>query len=189
MGSTGMKIWIAAMIGLLCGCDPVTTHKITSTIFDGVPSPLPAEQYCKEYHDRTKAEELEAERQKQLASAKTASSEHPPYAEKRCSDCHDKNSDSGFIRPLKDLCFHCHPDLTKGAFVHGPAAVGACLKCHGPHNSSNPNLLTKPAVELCSACHNEKRLTGGMHDRVLAKGIACTDCHDPHSGNNRFFLK
>ena len=189
MGKLRMIFWIAVMSGLLCGCDPVTTHKITSTIFDGVPSLPPAEQYCREYHERATAEEQEAARQKKLALEKSSGSEHPPYTEKRCSDCHDKNTDSGFVRPLKELCALCHSDLITGSFIHGPAAVGSCLKCHAPHNSPNPRLLNKTNGSLCGSCHNEQRLTQGMHGKVLAKGMTCTDCHDPHSGNNRFFLK
>ena len=177
------------MVGLLCGCDPVTTHKITSTIFDGVPSLPPAEQYCREYHERARTEEREVERQKQLAALKEASSEHPPYAEKLCSNCHDKNTDSGFVTPLKELCAVCHPNVAKAPFVHGPAAVGGCLKCHVPHNSPNSFLLTSPKAELCGVCHKEARLTEGMHGKVLARGVTCIECHDPHGGNNRYFLK
>jgi len=174
---------------MICGCDPVTTHKITSTIFDGVPSLPPPEQFCREYHERTVAEELEAARKKELAAVKTEGSSHPPYADKRCDDCHDKSKESGLIRPRNEICFVCHPTINKGAFVHGPASVGGCLECHEPHSSSNPSLLKFEKRSLCGGCHREKRLAETMHKSVTAKGMLCMDCHDPHSSNVRYFLK
>jgi predicted CXXCH cytochrome family protein len=182
-------ICTAGVIGLLSGCDPVTTHKITSTIFDGVPSMPSAEEYCQDYHQKKLAEETEAEKQKQLAREKGLASEHPPYAEKRCDNCHDKNTDSGFVVPTKDLCNVCHPDFLKGAFAHGPAAVGACTMCHVPHNSRFQSLLKKPKNEICDSCHQEKRQAVGLHNSVKAKNMVCTDCHNPHAGNARFFLE
>jgi predicted CXXCH cytochrome family protein len=160
-----------------------------STIFDGVPRLPPAEQYCKEYHQRALAEETEAEKQKELEGEKAQASVHPPYAEKRCDDCHDKNTDSGFVVAAKDLCNVCHPDFIKGAYSHGPAAVGSCLACHAPHNSQYQSLLKKPIGELCENCHQEKRLAMKLHDTVKSKKMVCTDCHNPHGGNNRFFLE
>jgi predicted CXXCH cytochrome family protein len=160
-----------------------------STIFDGVPRLPPAEQYCKEYHQRALAEETEAEKQKALEGEKAQASVHPPYAEKRCDDCHDKNTDSGFVVAAKDLCNVCHPDFIKGAYSHGPAAVGSCLACHAPHNSQYQSLLKKPIGELCENCHQEKRLAMKLHDTVKSKKMVCTDCHNPHGGNNRFFLE
>lgn len=189
MGKRVKICMIVGAVGLLCGCDPVTTHKITSTMFDGVPSLPPAEQYCRDYHERALAEEREAAARKKLAEQMSARSEHPPYEQKRCSSCHDKSSESGFVRPLKDLCFLCHPDLATGSFVHGPVVVGSCLKCHAPHNSPNASLLIRTNGALCGACHSEQRLTTGLHGKANDKGMVCIDCHDPHSGNNRYFLK
>jgi predicted CXXCH cytochrome family protein len=179
---------MVAMV-LLCGCDPVTRYQITSTIFDGVPRMPPAEEYCRDYHQRTLAEEAAVEKSKQLALQKAQASTHPPYAEKRCNDCHDKNTDSGFVTPLEDLCAACHKDFLKGSFFHGPAAAGACLKCHAAHNSKNPNLLTQPKKLICDVCHVEPRAAAGLHDNARDRGIVCADCHDPHAANNKFFLK
>jgi predicted CXXCH cytochrome family protein len=184
----GKAVLIAAAICMLFGCDPLTSHKITASLFDGVPSLPPAEQYCQDYHKQALIEEREAE--KKLAGKKQSkSSSHPPYVDKRCNDCHDKNTDSGFVVAKEELCSVCHRNFLKEAYSHGPAAVGACLNCHIPHDSQYQSLLKKPITEICGVCHVEQRLTKSMHDNVVAKGMSCTECHDPHSGNNKFFLR
>ena len=184
-----IMLWLVVMAATLCGCDPVTRYKVTSTIFDGVPQMPPAEEYCRAYHQQALTEEAEAEKKKQLDRLKEEASSHPPYEEKRCDDCHDKNTDSGFVTALKDLCAGCHTDLLKGTYFHGPAAVGSCLKCHVPHNSPNKSLLIRPRTEICGTCHTEQRVAKGLHDNVQARGIACTECHNPHAANNSNLLR
>jgi predicted CXXCH cytochrome family protein len=177
---------LSVFILVASGCDPLTVHKVTSTIFDGVPSLPSADQYCRDYHIQATKDELEAAQKQQK---KIVGSKHPPFAEKRCSDCHDKSTDSGFVVAADALCAHCHKGFPAGNFLHGPAAVGACLKCHGPHSTDNPNLLVKPAAEICDTCHAEARSSSKLHSASRAKGMACTDCHDPHGGSDRFFLR
>jgi predicted CXXCH cytochrome family protein len=187
MRKTILISFIAAATFVCGGCDPLTMHKVASTVFDGVPSMPSPEQYCRDYHDQAKLDELAAERKQQKDVI--LGSSHPPYAAKRCNDCHDKNTDSGFVVAADVLCDHCHKGFLKGAFQHGPAAVGACLKCHLPHSSQNPSLLIKPKGQLCDVCHAEMRTARGLHATMITKGLVCTDCHDPHGGNNRFFLR
>lgn len=174
-------------IFLITACDPLTVHKVTSTIFDGVPSMPSAEQYCQDYHIQATQKELEAKQKQQLGDKK--GSTHPPFADKKCNNCHDKSTDSGFVVAKEVLCAHCHKGFPIGNFLHGPAAVGGCLKCHVPHSSDNPNLLIKPAAEVCDTCHAEARLSTVLHTAGRAKGMTCPDCHDPHGGSNRFFLR
>jgi predicted CXXCH cytochrome family protein len=171
---------------LLCACDPLTRHKVTSTIFDGVPSMPPADQYCRDYHIKATQDELDARQKQQNVKQ---SSTHPPFADKRCNDCHDKNTDSGFVVAKEELCAHCHKGFPVGNFLHGPAAVGACLKCHAPHTADNPALLLKPAADVCDACHAEARNSSKLHSASRTKGMICIECHDPHGGSNRFFLR
>jgi predicted CXXCH cytochrome family protein len=149
----------------------------------------PAEQYCREYHESKLVEESESAKKKQESVLVGKASVHPPYAEKQCDGCHDKNKQDGLIAPRAQLCFICHPDIIKKAFVHGPAATGSCLECHEPHSTPNEALLKTDKVVLCAVCHREKRLAAAMHDSVAAKGMICTDCHDPHGGASPVFLK
>ena len=189
MGKRGKIFWIVCAISVICGCDPLTAHKITTTIFDGVPSMPPAEQYCQEYHEMKLAEERDAAQKQKMAELSASASTHPPFASKRCEGCHDKSKESGLILPKQQLCFACHPDITKGAYVHGPAATGSCLECHEPHSSRFTSLLKAEKSMICGTCHKETRLAESMHNNVAAKGMYCTDCHDPHAGNFKYFLK
>jgi predicted CXXCH cytochrome family protein len=186
---TGIKAipFIVACVFVLGGCDPLTMHKVTATVFDGVPSLPPAEQYCKDYHAQATQEELKTAKKSQKNVAQD--SKHPPYIEKRCNDCHNKETESGFVVAREALCAHCHKGFPEGSFLHGPAAVGACLKCHVPHTAQNPNLLVKPKGELCITCHAETRVAQGLHSKMVTMGVECTACHDPHGGNNRYFLR
>jgi len=177
---------------LLSGCDPVTRHKTISVIFEGVPSCPPAEDICSDYYTQRVAADLAA--LTAAAGEKTAlvvASTHLPYGEKRCNDCHsqEKDQNDGLVRSKRELCFVCHKDFIKGAFVHGPVAIGECLACHLPHTSTNPALLKGDKDKLCESCHSEKRVAAGMHNRFVAKQMVCVDCHDPHSGADHFFLK
>lgn len=183
-------VCIVAVIFSLAGCDPVVRHKALTTVFDGVPSLPPTEELCREYEEKLKAR-LAATATATAEKAATERSAHNPYVEKRCNDCHESTGQvsSGLIKPKNELCFICHSSLMQNDWSHGPAAVGDCLICHLPHDSSNPSLLVMPLAEICSKCHKERRLAESMHNRFTAKGMLCTDCHDPHSGTSGFFLK
>ena len=185
-------VLLGCFLFFLCGCDPVVRHKVVSTIFDGVPNPPPPEQVCAEYADMKVAElrdELSGKKAAELEKKTGKGSEHPPYAEKKCDDCHNKTKDSGFVTAKEDLCYTCHTGFIKGPFVHGPVAAKACLYCHEPHNSNFPSLLKKNPVELCASCHLEKRSASAMHDAVAQKKMGCPDCHGPHYGKAPYFLK
>lgn len=179
---------------LLASCtDPVTRHKVLSTIFDGVPSLPPAGEMCNKYYQERVAAEAAGIEMIDTAGdvLENRGSSHKPYAEKKCRDCHsnDKNINAGLIAPKRELCGVCHTDFIKGHNVHGPVAVGDCLACHLPHNSQYPSLLKEDPDKICATCHQESRLAAAMHDRFLVKTISCGECHDPHAGNARYFLK
>lgn len=191
--------WISLVIcGLvllsLAGCgDPVTNHKILSTIFDGVPYLPDSNQICEEYYvARIDAEAAGLEATGlNAATGKLKRSRHKPYDEKKCNDCHsnDKNQNDGLIVPKQELCSVCHIDFIKGDNVHGPVAVGDCLACHLPHSSNHKALLVEAPDLICITCHQENRLAAAMHDRFIVKVISCGECHDPHAGDARYFLK
>lgn len=176
---------------ILSGCDPVTRHKVVSTMFDGYPSLPPPEQYCAEYAEKQVAEVKEELSGKKSVKESTGvtQSQHLPYQEKSCSDCHDKSKQNGLVAPRNELCFVCHSGFIKGSYVHGPVAIGDCLACHQPHNSGFPALLKADKSAICIKCHREKRVAAGMHDKLAAQQMGCEDCHNPHFGNVPFFLK
>ena len=177
----------------LAGCDPVTRHQALTTVFEGVPSFPPTEELCSAYYDQRVAEEKSGAKAKgaEGKAAEAATSAHLPYEEKKCNDCHtqEKDQSGGFVRPLQELCFVCHKDFIKGAFVHGPVAVGECVACHLPHTSNFSALLKADKSVLCGNCHREKRIANDMHERVVARQMACIECHDPHFGKDHYFLK
>lgn len=175
----------------LTGCDPVTRHKALTTLFDGVPSLPPPEQICQVYAEQRVAEvrnEL-TQKKKDATEGRVALSQHPPYVEKKCNSCHDKNSKDGLVAPRNQLCFVCHKEFVKDKYVHGPIAVADCLACHLPHTSANPSLLKKETSAMCGTCHKEPRNAQTMHDKLAAQNMVCTDCHNPHFGPVPYFLK
>jgi predicted CXXCH cytochrome family protein len=191
MNARLLAVLLVGLTVLLCSCDPVTRHKVLSTIFDGVPSLPPPQEFCQDYEvqQQEAAAAATAQVQDEELLAAAAGSQHAPYAEKDCSSCHDKTKESGLVRPVDKLCFMCHPDIISGQKVHGPAAVGDCLSCHEPHSAAYPSLLKADRAEVCVLCHKEKREAADMHDRLAANGMICVDCHDPHSGKSTYFLK
>ncbi|QXE85638.1 cytochrome c3 family protein [Geomonas nitrogeniifigens] len=182
-------VMITCVIGVLHGCDPITVHKISTTILDGAPSMPPADQYCQELTKKDAPGEHSAVQSTAGGIKKDMVSSHPPYKEARCYDCHDGSTDKGLIEPPDRLCFVCHPDIKKKYFVHGPVATGACLQCHDPHSSREQALLKVEKKKLCFVCHKEKRIAEAMHQKVVDNGMACTDCHDPHDGDVKYFLR
>lgn len=193
------SVWRAILSTCLCcflltSCgDPISRHKVLSTIFDGVPSLPPAGEVCNEYCQQEVPVDvagIDSEAVESKATQNTHSS-HQPYKEKKCGDCHsnDKNVNAGLIVPKRELCGVCHQNFIKGHNVHGPVAVGDCLACHLPHNSQYPSLLKEDPDKVCAICHQEARLAAEMHERFVVKAIGCGECHDPHAGDARYFLK
>ncbi|MDA8164541.1 MAG: hypothetical protein M0017_05880 [Desulfobacteraceae bacterium] len=180
---------------LLAGCaDPVSRHHTLSTFFDGVPNLPPVEQLCEEYMGDEYKEfyaALDAKRKEGGGEGESHAivSRHPPFAQKKCTGCHDFKASNMLLRPADQLCGMCHKDFIKGPFVHGPVSVGDCLACHVPHDSPYPFLLQKSKNEICQKCHTEPRVAAGMHKQVISHGMQCVDCHNPHSGNVRYFLQ
>lgn len=177
---------------MLYGCDSVARHQAATLLFDGVPALPDAEQLCDEYYEQRLAAETSGQTFAGVAGETSKrGSEHKPYVEKQCNDCHSSNKgvDDGLIAPKRELCLVCHTGFVTGTNVHGPVAVGDCLACHVPHTSNEKSLLLEGPERICETCHKEQRLAEAMHQRFVTKGIGCGECHDPHSGNVHYFLK
>jgi predicted CXXCH cytochrome family protein len=186
-----LALFALCLLFVLSGCDPVTRYKVMSTIFDGVPRLPPPEQLCEEYAAK-KVTEFRTELTRKAEAKGTDAdmrSNHLPYEEKKCDNCHDKNKEDGLVAPKSKVCFVCHTGFLTGAYLHGPAAVGACLSCHEPHSALFPKLLKNYGDKLCEQCHRETRVATDLHSKVRGLGMACTDCHDPHGGSSPYFLR
>lgn len=125
---------------------------------------------------------------------------HSPAANILCRSCHqaDPAVDKISIQSGKvdKLCFRCHVNQRNWPgmkHVHGPVGTGDCTVCHNPHGDQFPSLLWADGkVELCLACHADKRalLKGNKAFYVhgILTGAGCIACHDAHATNNRFQL-
>ena len=188
---------IAVVLFQVAGCsdDPLSTHKLKTDFFDGVPDLPSLETLCEDnldelfnnyYHERL-SEELSGSIEEERRIVR--GSIHPPYEEKNCKGCHDFEAKNMLIAPNEQLCEICHVDFVKGNYVHGPVAVRDCVACHLPHNSENKSLLKESLSGICNKCHHEERLAAQMHDAVIQSNMDCVDCHDAHGGDKLYFLK
>lgn len=116
---------------------------------------------------------------------------HEPVRTGSCDTCHRAAAypDRYGIVPDKRLvCGACHENLEKeiisSSFVHGPVKNGDCASCHDPHGSDRPFFMREAYGDLCSSCHNLKRLYVGEFIHQPAKDGNCGLCHDPHASNN-----
>lgn len=122
---------------------------------------------------------------------------HAPVVEGNCGGCHEAHASEHpkLLRAEgKALCLSCHDKKAPAGGTHASAAAridleqpnvhvavetGDCQDCHTTgHSSPAPELLQKPAAELCLGCH-EKKALAFEHGAVRAGD--CTGCHDPHA--------
>lgn len=192
------RIIISATLLLLtfaCSSDPLTSHKLKTDFFDGVPDLPPLEQLCADNlkglfgtYYRERLAELTSGTIEEKRKTVSGSS-HPPYAEKNCKGCHDFKAENMLITADDQLCEVCHVDFVQGNYVHGPVAVRDCTACHLPHSSENKALLKESLSGICEKCHQEARLAVGMHNAVMEHNMDCVDCHNAHGGDKVYFLK
>lgn len=169
------------------GCTATERCKTLSVFFDGVSS-----DSCKEFvvhnidsiNTDTTSSLL---KDKSIASKKTVY--HPPYQEKQCVSCHNKNMMGTLNQDMPDLCFQCHEDFNKKYKVlHGPVGGGQCTMCHNPHMTTNKKLLKRTGQSLCLYCHtSEQVMKAEVHKDI--NEINCTECHNPHGGEDRYVLR
>ena len=102
-----------------------------------------------------------------------------------CLACHDPHMGERKLlhETGPELCADCHAAIVQGALADTGHVVAAddCLTCHQPHASDHDLLLTIPADELCSDCHDtaDADLVGAHLGADLAS-LDCTSCHSPH---------
>ena len=115
--------------------------------------------------------------------------QHPPFAERDCSTCHEGSTP---ITDQKALCFMCHDDVANpGKHVHAPFADGDCTGCHDPHAARGEHLLTAGSTDAaCAACHDPSDLypNADLAHTPVREG-KCAECHDPHGSDQPALLK
>lgn len=125
---------------------------------------------------------------------------HSPAATLLCWSCHqDTKKPNKIIVPsgkVDSLCFQCHVNERRWpemSHVHGPVGTGDCTVCHNPHGDQyKSQLWANGEVELCLACHTDKKMfvNGGSvkFTHGILSGKGCIVCHSPHATENRFQL-
>jgi len=171
---------------IIVSCSSSARYKILSSIFDGVPDPNARQ---KEISDSLKTDSLLTK--KKLVTARNKKPSfiyHPPYQNRLCKACHNISRGNKLLKPVPELCFKCHEDITaKNPVIHGPVAMGDCVVCHSPHLAKYKFLLKRKGNALCHYCHNQEDLSKNkMHFAIEEHD--CLDCHNPHSGKDRFLL-
>ncbi len=152
------------------GCSVENNYEFLSKIFDGVPDPNAPEILYGQ----------------SIAKSSTYS-EHKPYTDEACFECHSDLSNMLLGMDDSSMCSGCHTDVKEQyAYMHGAVTGNACLMCHNPHISALSNLLRATGPEMCLQCHefDTESLIPSHSDLERS----CTDCHSGHGGEVPFFL-
>ncbi len=132
----------------------------------------------------------------------TLKSQHQPL----CVECHQEGGMAWEKKPYVEM----HPvdvAVPKGLKTSLPLQVDGdkrkinCQTCHDPHAKDKlPSMLRLPKTKLCTECHEDKKMAGGVHDPLgkewaekldfVSKDL-CSNCHSAHkphpdSGNVPF---
>jgi predicted CXXCH cytochrome family protein len=109
---------------------------------------------------------------------------HPPFMERRCSECHDAAARMTPRKDLLDSCKVCHQRYFTPEAGHSPVTQRQCSQCHDPHRSAQLSLLKKATYDLCIQCHDEPALLS-PESHSAPDVNKCTSCHDPHFGSGK----
>lgn len=185
----------AALLGLLVmvGCTTDTNRRWLTVFFDGVPDPN-APKNTNQAPVRLDEDGKPLGDAVFVASTNFAAVKapkftfHPPYEEKKCTECHVSKFSVKMKGPEKQVCFECHDDfLGKLKFKHQPADNGECHACHDPHGSPLPKMVKFVGKKACSECHDDF-LENAKVKHAPAESGECLSCHAPHGSTNKFLL-
>jgi predicted CXXCH cytochrome family protein len=177
---------LSVILTTVLSCDEEERYKTMTFFFDGVP-PLEG-QDVNDVNSLDKGE-------RQLAQGKMpAFTVHEPS--KVCANCHDMTkiprwATPEFIKEPLQLCYDCHPGSNYSGsvdYVHGPVAVGDCMRCHNPHRSKQKYLLKLPVPDVCHQCH-EKTDIESIAEHSVELLSECLECHVGHSSSERGLLR
>jgi len=177
---------LSVILTTVLSCDEEERYKTMTFFFDGVP-PL-------EDHDVNDVNSPDkSERQLQQGNVSTFTVHKPS---KVCANCHDMTkiprwATPEFIKDPLQLCYDCHPGSNYSGstdYVHGPVAVGDCMRCHNPHRSKQKYLLKLHVPDVCYQCH-EKADIESITDHSEESLSECLECHVGHSSPARGLLR
>jgi predicted CXXCH cytochrome family protein len=177
---------LSVILITLLSCDETQRYETLTFFFDGVP-PLEGE-------DVNDVNSPDKGKQKLLQGTGPVWFVHEPS--KVCANCHDMTkipswATPEFVKEPLQLCYDCHPGSNYSGsvdYVHGPVAVGECMRCHNPHRSRQKYLLKLPVPDVCYQCH-EKADIESIADHSAELLSECLECHVGHSSSERGLLR
>ncbi len=135
---------------------------------------------------------------KDPAAAGLPSVQHEPFAQRKCTLCHQSASVSktaALIVPVSELCVRCHADVAKpadkSAHLHYPVQQRFCLSCHDPHgsNQQRPPLFRASVGTTCLSCHADiATAMGKSYTHLPVQSGNCLICHDGHQSTQEHLL-
>jgi len=82
-------------------------------------------------------------------------------------------------------CYSCHKTLISSPFVHAPAAVWSCLRCHDREREPQ-YAVKKPDTKACFTCHLKYKEE--WYSKKFVHGPfsigKCSICHNPHASDS-----
>src|SRR5262252_7578229 len=159
---SALRRWVVGLclIGALAGCSTEGKYKWLSFFFDGVPVPGATNAPTIVYDENGRPLDTSKFVPTNVAAPiKAVFTPHPPYEEKKCTECHESRFTVKMKGPQDKVCFSCHQELgktfTPAKVKHQPAENGECSSCHDPHGSANPKMLVEKGEKLCAQCHED----------------------------------
>ena len=111
--------------------------------------------------------------------------------ENYCYECHGEGWEHFYnigeditIQEANETCLDCHSGGDRMHW-HGGAHEFqdmACIDCHNAHSENERLLREEDQLQLCSSCHQERRVDFHRPSRhpVREEQVTCSDCHNPH---------
>jgi predicted CXXCH cytochrome family protein len=169
-------------LALLAACAKDSRYRMLKFFFDGVPT-VAEQQTTTSLVSARKRPFTFPHRPPTAPAAPTALpavSIHKPFAERKCTACHDMSAGGDALTRNLNLCDRCHQEeRVNENWAHGPINLGQCMPCHRAHQSPYPHLLDEPMPNLCLRCH-EDTLDRKTQYHNVANLAQCTHCHDAH---------
>jgi predicted CXXCH cytochrome family protein len=121
---------------------------------------------------------------------RTASVEHPPWKDRKCTVCHIPEQSNAVVAGIDDVCVTCHAkvlDVPAQQKLHKAVGEHKCTTCHTPHRSPLAYLVRPTAERMCMACHKPEDVRKPGHPAV--ERADCLLCHKGHVSERPYLLK